>query len=194
MMRNEMGTGSGSVPGPHGVSCGEVRDLLPARIAGGMERDLSAAVEGHLGRCVDCRSHAEFVSRLRSARRDPPDHLLPAILATLPELPFGEGDAFLDATGTDPRTASASPAGSQPSRSAIHRWAWALPAAAGVVLAIAIGSLSTGTRAPEAIWSLALEPEAPLHWYGDDWVVAGEPYLDALPDEVLRALLEEMNP
>jgi hypothetical protein len=176
-------------------ACGRVRDLLPLQIdlaASGSTRALAPSIEEHLSGCAECRSEADLVLRLRSARRDPPPVLLRAILDRLAEMPLAESATSESMVAAGGATAPRPHLGSH--RGPRRGWAWALPAAAGVVVAIAIASLRAGGSSPDAVWSLALEPEAPLHWYGDDWVVAGEPLLDALPDEVLRALLEEMTP
>ena len=156
-------------PGQAPVSCAEARDRLPLCGPGDAR---PAELAAHLEGCPDCAAEAGFVARMRETRPEPPATILSGVLER----------ARLEAEPTHPRW------GRRP------RWrdvAWALPAAAAVVLFIGIEILSN--PGPEPPWSLALEAE-PEIWYGDEWVVAGGPVPEALSDELLMALLEEMDP
>jgi hypothetical protein len=65
--------------------------------------------------------------------------------------------------------------------------------AAAAVAALGFG-LYAITRSPgDPRWSLALDSE-PAAWYGEEWIIAGGPVPEALSDDQLLLLLEEMDP
>ena len=174
-MRNDSGRpeeGSGSarvpVPGKAPLSCADVRDLLPLRDPAGTGHP---GLEEHLGACPACMDEARFVGWVRGLRPEPPASVLAGVL---------ERTRDGEAAANDRR----------------DRWppralAWTLAAAAAAGLAFGIGFLSD--RGTDPVWRIALDPE-PAIWYGEEWVVAGGPVPDALSDELLLALLEEMEP
>jgi hypothetical protein len=69
-----------------------------------------------------------------------------------------------------------------------------MKAAAVVLLALGIGTLLRPEAVEEPTWALALETDAAVEWYGQEWMVAGEAQLEALTDDQLRALLAELEP
>ncbi len=146
------------------TGCAEVRDFLPLI----SEREVPSEVGAHLDGCAECSAEAEFVSRVASLRPDPPASILPSVLA---------------------RAARRPPLGGSRRRNV----SWGLSAAAVVVLALGVGVLWDSQPEADSVWTLALDPE-PATWYGDEWMVAGGPVPEALTDDVLSALLEEMDP
>ncbi|MDE0394479.1 MAG: hypothetical protein OYK82_06850 [Gammaproteobacteria bacterium] len=175
-MSNGRGTpeeGNGSslvpVPGEPSISCAEVRDLLPLRDPADAGY---AGLEEHLGGCPECAAEARFVYWMRALRPEPPAAILTGVL---------ERARDEAAAGGTPRWHRRPP----------RALAWTLAAAAAAGLALGIGFLSD--RGADPVWRIALDPE-PAIWYGDEWVVAGGPVPDALADELLMALLEEMDP
>ncbi len=155
-------------PGKATVSCTEARDRLP--LPGPVDRK-AAELAAHLEECPDCAAEARFVAWVRELRPEPPATILSGVLER----------ARLEAELTHPRWGR-------------HRWravAWALSVAAVVALSIGIGFLAN--PGAEQLWSLALESE-PEIWYGDEWVVAGGPVPEALSDDLLMTLLQEMDP
>lgn len=156
------------LPGEALISCAEARDLLPLRDPVDARRP---EVEAHLEGCPDCAAEAAFVARIRGLRPEPPATILSGVVER----------ARLEAEPMHPRWGR-------------PRWrtvVWTLSAAAVAGLSIGIGVLLD--RGTESFWRLALEAE-PAVWYGDEWVVAGGPVPEALSDELLMALLEEMDP
>lgn len=163
-----------AMPGFGGAdACADVRDVLPLRATEVWDDEWTAPVEVHLAECEACRSEAEFVKRIRVARPEPPVDLVDAVVERF------EADR-------------ASEHGS-----ARWRWRWTassvgLSAAAAAVLALGIGLFADRETVADPVWELALEPEAPS-WYGDEWLVAGGPVPEALSDEVLLMLAQEMD-
>ena len=166
MNTESSGASSHEAPSPDSsLSCAEVRDLLPlASSRAGQGLDLTD-VEDHVSGCEECRAEAEFVARLWEARPEPPASILESVLE-------GATSARVDRP----------------------RWqtsVWGLSAAAVAVIALGVG-VFWDSAPDDSLWTLALEPE-PTEWYGDEWMVAGGPVPEALSDDVLRALLEEMD-
>ncbi len=147
------------------AECGQTRDLLPLWSAGSGDPHLRG-VEAHLASCADCRAEAELVQRLRTARPEPPAGLARDIL-----------DRHAEA------------------RRAVRRSRWGAPvglSAAAVAAALAVGLFASARIGTDPVWDLALDPE-PSAWYGEEWLIAGGPVPDALPDDVLQLLLQEME-
>ena len=168
--RPEEGSGGSLVPlpGEPSISCAEVRDLLPLRAPADAGHP---GLEEHLGGCPECAGEARFVGWMRALRPEPPRAILTGVLERARD----------EAAATSVRRDR------QPPRAV----AWTLAAAAAAGLALGIGFLAD--RGTDPVWRIALDPE-PAIWYGDEWVVAGDPVPDALSDELLMALLEEMEP
>ncbi|MSR22953.1 MAG: zf-HC2 domain-containing protein [Gemmatimonadetes bacterium] len=157
--------------------CARIRDLLPLYVAQGsaspgfageeLAEEDRAGVAEHLVRCADCREEARFIAELRARRPEPPASLLSSILEAARKAPGRQKSTLL------PRL---------------------LRAAAVAALALGIGTFWQREPEPEPMWTVALEAQPAVDWYGQDWLVAGEPIVEALPDDMLRMLVEEMEP
>jgi predicted anti-sigma-YlaC factor YlaD len=153
---------------PHPADrCGWVRDLLPLRGSGIADVQLAAELDEHLADCAECRAEAEFVDRLRRARPEPPAGLVEATLERYVERPRVSARKL--------------------------RWGGPFGVSAAVVAALGFGLFALSESANDPLWGLALDPE-PTAWYGEEWIVAGGPVPEALSDDQLLLLLEEMDP
>lgn len=155
--------------------CRRVRDLLPERAARSLDGPTDARVEAHLEVCPECRDEADFVAELRRAR---------------PRAPEGVVNGVLDAARDQAESGDAH----APWRSRFAAPRRHVAVAATAVLAMAAGVLwvawADGTEEDPPRTAGVQGSEEELL---DDWVVAGEPLLGELPEEVLLALLEEMD-
>lgn len=166
---NSPSNGSGGSGPADPLDCAWVSDRLPLRGAGVMSGEEEARLEWHLATCAECRAQAEFVARLQQARSEPPAFLVQSVLA---------------------RHAQRHQRRRRPA------WSFAgmsLSAAAVAVAALGVGVLWHRSSSPDVGWDLALDPDSPS-LYGEEWLVAGGPMLEALSDDDLRALLTEMEP
>jgi hypothetical protein len=66
--------------------------------------------------------------------------------------------------------------------------------AAAIAIALGLGTILNNVPTHEEISHLALQPDVNTDWLGEEWMVAGAPLLHALSDEVLREVLEELEP
>jgi predicted anti-sigma-YlaC factor YlaD len=175
-MSEESKVGEGGI-----VECGTVRDLLPLRATGALDSGPAAAVEVHLHSCDECAGEALFVQSLGVARPEPPADLVRAVMARLP----GQGAAAIRERAVSTRA-----------RQAGHTWrravnAWPLAAAASIILALGVGTMWMDRSGPSGAALLATLMEDSGLPGADEWMVAGAPVWDALPDDVLLVLLEE---
>lgn len=160
-------------------SCAEVRERLPEHVTGRLAGDEALPVGEHLRACAACAAEAD---------------LLAALMATRPEAPADLSARIRNAVLTDRKAAARERAATgAPPRSGIARWS--LAAAAALLLALGAGVVwqqltPAGQEGPLA--RVALDP-VPETWMDDDAVVAGAPVLDALTEDALQALLEEME-
>lgn len=147
------------------MSCEVTRERIPD-VAG--ERSVLdvEAFERHVEACVECRAELELARLLRAAR---------------PEAPAGSARRVVDAVRRD--------------RAARGRPWWGLTAAAVVAVALGVGIVSDAAPpGPDAdVPSYAYEVEEGTIWSSEDGLVAGAPSLDALSDEALRQLLDELS-
>lgn len=144
--------------------CRKARERMPIFLS--KETAGDTELKGHLAECLNCRAEWEFVNRLYNARPEPPRHLADQIVARI----------------------------FQPQRATRMRWArsgWA--AAAALLLGFGIGSLVVDRMGPASMQPVALMLEPTPIWYGEEWLVAGEPLLEELPDDVLQSLLAELD-
>jgi len=150
--------------------CTRIRELLSIEPSGTLSGEELGEMSEHLVGCTACRDEAALLALLRRARPATPDILLPLILKKVQEA-------------------------SQHRR---QRRMWGLRAAAAVILALGVGTIwnSRGPAASDEVWNLALhEDPVAVSWSGGEWMAAGMPLFDELPDEVLLALLQgEMSP
>jgi len=144
--------------------CVSVREALPDFAAGRLEKADREEVSTHIAACAMCQEELQLVGLLFAAR------------ATAPR---GLDDRVLDAVTRKPRTA--------------HRPWWGLSAAAVAAIALGVG-MSSDVGAPTAPSGndFATEFEEGEFWVSDDGMLAGAPSLDALSDEALMELLEEL--
>jgi len=169
------------------LECERIRDLLPEWVLGESEPDSGESIRAHLSVCQECSAEEGALRTLLAARPEPPPGLSERIQARVRE-ELGASEEPAPATG----------------RSGVvplfrtRRWApaWALPAAAVVVLSLGIGVIWDGKEIPEVgqdPLQVAAEEPIPEAWLWDDGLVAGAPVLDGLTDEQLEALIREME-
>ncbi len=170
--------------GSGGSGCARAVDLLPLHVRGSIP-DMSDAlwIEEHLTHCDSCRDEALFLEQVLSARPEAPSGLATSVLARL------EAPAVAMPPRVAPATVSAPPPPYLPPR---RYGGWAASIAAILVLALGIGTfwLSESPTAGDLLFSAFLD-DADESEDRDEWMVAGAPVLDALPDEVLLALVTE---
>lgn len=162
-----------------GESCETIREELSASLVTPVAERAQARIEGHLSGCAACRKEAAFLARVLRARPEPPEGFVHGTLDR----------AYSPADVGAGRSASPGVRSWFPGRTV----GWAAAAVVAAV-AIGVGLLSIGGEDPDPdpAWALALDPVPPT-WYGDDWIVAGEPQLELLSDDVLLALLSELE-
>jgi len=145
-------------------ACARVRELLPLEPSGALSSSELQEVAEHLAECDACREEAALLALLRRVRPASPDILVPLILKKV------------EAAARQRR----------------QRKAWGLRAAAAVILALGVGAFwnSRSASMGDDMWSMALhEDQVAMSWSGGEWISAGQPLWDELPDEVLLALL-----
>jgi hypothetical protein len=122
------------------------------------------ALAHHLATCADCAREAAFMARLAGARPEPPSELLPAILARARRAPAPSG-----------------------------WWSGSMAAAAVLVLSLGVGLISHQADPSPSFSPLdvLVMNEGLADWEDDEWYVAGAPVLEALPEQMLLALLQE---
>jgi len=170
-----------------GQGCDGIRDLLPEWALGALDSEAGAKVKEHLTSCGDCGMEMRLLQALLASRPEPPLGLEDRIRARVTE--EMEGARRVEASG---RGAGVIPLVRR------SRWApaWALSAAAVVVLSLGIGVIWNGETVPEigeeAI-QVAVDEPLPEAWLWDDGLVAGAPVFDGLTDEQLEALIQELE-
>lgn len=186
--------------------CREVQERLPELEAGRLDEGVETGIRAHMVGCRECARAHEVVHLLASV----------PVAATPPEVEVRMRSAAreaLEETRRAPRAFEGGGAGAAGVRngggsgaSGRRRWlpSWSLAAAAGVVLALGtpllVQRMQTSLPAEsDSSWVAGSEVEGqvqdllPSAYVGDDAVVAGAPAFDALSDEMLMALLEEME-
>ena len=144
--------------------CVGVRELLPDFVAERLDKVDRETIATHIAACAMCQEELELVRLLFAAR------------ATVPQ---GLDDRVLDAVTRPPRPA--------------HRPWWGLSAAAVAAIALGVGiSSDPGVSTAPSDSDFATEFEEGEFWVSDDGMLAGAPSLDALSDEALMELLEEL--
>lgn len=147
--------------------CETVRDRIPDFVRGCLREADAALVRAHLEECVDCRMETELVGSLRAAR---------------PVEPEGLSRRIEEAVRRDRHT----------------QWRpwWGLAAASVAAVALGIGVLSktSPTEEPGDVPAYVASAEEVSLWPADDGLIAGGPALEALSDEALQTLLDELEP
>jgi len=172
-----------------GRDCGIIRDLLPEFGAGSIDPDKDRLVEAHLGSCPDCRRELEVILALMDARPGVPTELEARIQARVREETTGER------TGVEGEAPPEAGHGIPIFRRRLRPTAWALSAAAVVILALGTSAILK-QRAQDLLQDpivVASQDPLPEAWLWDDGMVAGAPVFDGLSDEDLEALLEEFE-
>jgi hypothetical protein len=173
------------------VECRRVRDVLPERVRLALDAETAAWVDAHVSRCAACATELALVAAVTRATPSPPRELSSRVAAALREASGVEGY----------ERAPGGAAAAAPMRAGGKRLAWAVAAAATVVLAVGT-SVTLRERRPERpseaeLWQAFLEERTPPPWTADDGLVAGAPVLVDLSqftDEDLELVLEEMGP
>jgi hypothetical protein len=168
-------------------TCEDIRDLLPDWILGTHPPEIAVAVEEHLTGCADCQAEDRVLRSFLASRPVPPAGLEERIKARVREDLAAR--ATLKGEWSDPDVIP------------LSRWsswtpAWALSAAAVVILSLGIGVIWNGEDLPEVEQGpVQVASEEPLPEAGlwDDGLVAGAPIYDGLTDEELEALIEELE-
>jgi anti-sigma factor RsiW len=146
------------------TGCERAREAIPGLVAGRLEAQARTEVEAHLGTCADCREEAELAALLVASR--PP---VPAGLAR-------RIDQAVRAHGGASR----------------RPW-WGLAAAAVAVLALGIGVASRQSGSTTEPPAYLADTETENLWLSDDGLIAGAPALDALSEDALVQLLDELS-
>ena len=146
------------------LQCGTARELIPDFVGNRLASNDVAAVEEHLTSCAECRAELELAQAIFASRADVPAELAERVVAAV----------------RDGRVGSRRP------------W-WGITAAAVAALALGIG---IGSEPPSEldleVPGYAYEVEEGALWLSDDGLLAGAPSLDALSDEALEQLLDEL--
>jgi predicted anti-sigma-YlaC factor YlaD len=147
------------------IGCERARELIPLLSAGALQSPDRTSVEAHLGRCSECRQEAELARLLFATRPTPPPDMAERITAAV----------------------------RQQGRAVRRPW-WGLSAAAVAVLALGIGVLSNREVVPISVPVYAADAGQSELWLSDDGLIAGAPSFEALSDEALEQLLNELGP
>lgn len=145
------------------IECGTVREWLPGHAAHELDVEASAQVEAHVAACDECRAELELVMLLRGSRVTVPSGLAAQITRRV-----------------------------RSERRVIHRPWWGISAAAVAALALGIGFNGSAPGSSAAVADFAYETEEGDLWLSDDGLLAGAPAIDALSDEALVELLDEL--
>ncbi len=162
------------------TACETVRDRLPEWAAGLLPPGEVRELEAHLSTCGACRGEAEVVRMLLDARPEPSSDLAARIAAALPETRMR-----VEVGRVGRRAARRFLPGLRP--------AWALPAAAVLVLALGTALFldrEGGDESPPTVAAVDLLADS---WLWEESMVAGAPTLESLSDEELARLLEELE-
>ena len=148
------------------ATCGTVRELIPDLASERLDATARARIGAHVSACTECRHELALVRALRESRA---------------AVPAGLAGRISRAVRRDRRTARRS-------------W-WGISAAAVAALALGIGMASEpiGPVVPELAPAFASDEDAETDlWLSEDGLLAGAPALEALSDEALLQLLDEL--
>jgi hypothetical protein len=164
-----------------------MRDLLPDWIVGTHPPEIAGAVGEHLLTCSGCQAEEKVLRTLLASRPEPPTGLEERIKASVRK------DR---STGTQVEGEAPEPKVIPLFRRYPRTPAWALSAAAVVILSLGIGVIWNGKDLPDVEQGpvqVAAEEPLPEAWLWDDGMVAGAPVYDGLTDEELEALIQELE-
>lgn len=195
-------------------TCGTFRDRLVELGDGTLPALEAAETRAHLAGCAECAAESDLLRGLAAGRRSAPAGFAEGVLsawraggsrravggsghATPARSParlsvFGSGAPIAGGSGAGGEAGSGAgvPA---PGRVGALRLA---ATAAGVLLVgtlFARGGFGTDPDPTEVASTVAEAGVAILPWPGDDGVLAGAPALDALSNDEIEALLEELD-
>lgn len=146
------------------MDCATAREMIPDVAGGRLDAADTRAVERHASSCGDCRAELALARLLYASRASAPE---------------GLRDQLVRANRRERRS--------------IRRPWWGISAAAVAALALGIGITSRPAQEEPRtdVADAALETEL---WLGEDGFLAGAPVLEALSDEALTDLLEDLTP
>lgn len=147
------------------TDCERAREAIPDFVAGHLVAGVRAEIQAHLDTCADCREEADLVALLVASRPAVPPGLSRRIEAAVRVAPTAE----------------------------VQRPWWGLVAAAVAALALGIGVASHQDRTGSDLPAYVADTETETLWLSDDGLIAGAPALDALSDDALVQLLDEMG-
>ncbi len=148
------------------TECGAVRESIPDVVAGEASEAVVALVQAHVLECAECAEELELARALHASRATIPVDVSGAVLARL----------------------------RREARVSTRPW-WGVSAAAVAALALGIGITGgpTSDVVPDAGVEAVAEAEEEELWLSDDGVLAGAPVFEALSDEALADLLDELS-
>lgn len=146
------------------TDCATAREMIPDLAGARLDAADARAVERHASSCGDCRAELALARLLYASRASAPDGLSDQVVRA-----------------------------SRHQRWSLRRPWWGISAAALAALALGIGITSRPAQeGPRTdVEDAALEIEL---WLSEDGFLAGAPVLEALSDEALTDLLEELIP
>lgn len=149
------------------MDCATVREKIPDVAASRAMAEDVAAVEVHAANCAECAAELRLAASIFEDRPTAPVDLSRRVLAEMNES----------------------------RRASLRPW-WGISAAAVAALALGIGITSRPAAEDETglASDVSVETEEGELWLSDDGVLAGAPVLEALSDEALAQLLEELTP
>lgn len=147
------------------TECGAVREQIPDVGAGRSDEGVVALVESHVAGCSECAAELELVRVLYASRARAPEGLSESVTRRL----------------------------RQERRPDRRPW-WGISAAAVAALALGIGLTARPTVDPAPGEGVEMVVEADdEYWLSDDGILAGAPVFEALSDETLAELLDELS-
>lgn len=146
------------------MDCATTREMIPDVAGGRLDAADTRAVERHASSCGDCRSELALARLLYASRAMAPEGMSDQVVRV-----------------------------SRRERRSLRRPWWGVSAAAVAALALGIGITSRPAQEDPGtdVVDTAVETEL---WLSEDAFLAGAPVLEALSDEALTDLLDELIP
>jgi hypothetical protein len=187
--RSDSDTEVSTSPVSEVLDCASVRDLVPLLDHSHDTAEEIEAVRDHLTSCLECMDELRMVRGVRATAWSPPPGFASEVMF---RLGAGAAEGSRDSARTPSDGVLKAITGGRLQRRR-PRFTWGLSAAATVVLALGIGSLWSETNTPDTAGLVALLLASSDADPAEEWIVAGAPYLDALSDEMLRTLLQDIE-